>query len=339
MHLRSMSVHRVRERDLGGALDARQMRAFVSLVEHGSLSDAARALGVAQSTMSELLAALERALGARVVARGRGARSLRLTDAGQALLPHARAVLSAFEAAHAAVASVTPEAQASVAIIASESVSTYLLPQAIAPLRARWPNTRFPVTVATCPGVRAGVADGTFDVGILVDPADTRLRSDDLVAPRVVLAPDVPLAVFASPGHPLADGGPPARPGGRAPRAPRRADLFDYPLFVTEATGDFETFLRAYLTADGLPAPKLEVAGTVGGVKTGVAADPRALGILPAYALLDDVRQRRVVHLPVTPAPPRMTLAAILSPTRTRHPSVAALLDEIRRALVPTPAA
>ncbi|HEY4592317.1 MAG TPA: LysR family transcriptional regulator, partial [Thermoanaerobaculia bacterium] len=71
-------------------LELRHLRAFVALVDHGSMTAAAQALGMAQSTVSEAMAALDRTLGTPAVARRRGARGHPLTPAGRALLPHAR---------------------------------------------------------------------------------------------------------------------------------------------------------------------------------------------------------------------------------------------------------
>src|SRR5262245_27670518 len=132
-------------------LEVRQLRALVALVDHGSVTAAARALGVAQSTVSEALSALERALGACVLVRRRGAAGGALTPAGGALLPYARGVLAALEEGQAAVAAVARDARASVEVLANESVSTYLLPGALGALRRRWPHTRFAVTVGACP--------------------------------------------------------------------------------------------------------------------------------------------------------------------------------------------
>src|SRR5437868_7106093 len=86
------------------ALDIRQLRAFVALVENGSVTAGATSLGLAQSTVSEALSSLERALGTAVFLRRRGAHELLLTDAGEALVPHARSILAMLDEAHIAVA-------------------------------------------------------------------------------------------------------------------------------------------------------------------------------------------------------------------------------------------
>jgi Bacterial regulatory helix-turn-helix protein, lysR family len=69
-------------------------------------------LELAQSTVSEAVAALERSLGAQLVVRARGGDGARLTEAGEALVPHARGILAAVDHAHAAIAGATRSARA-----------------------------------------------------------------------------------------------------------------------------------------------------------------------------------------------------------------------------------
>jgi DNA-binding transcriptional LysR family regulator len=76
--------------------------AFVTVVEAGSITAAARRLGVAKSVVSERLAELERAIDGRLVQRT--TRRLSLTEDGQAFLPRARRLLGEAEAAVAELA-------------------------------------------------------------------------------------------------------------------------------------------------------------------------------------------------------------------------------------------
>ena len=72
------------------SFDWNQARAFLVTVEEGSLTAAARALGLTQPTLGRQVAALEDSLG--VTLFDRVGRSLRLTPSGLELLDHVRSM-------------------------------------------------------------------------------------------------------------------------------------------------------------------------------------------------------------------------------------------------------
>lgn len=312
------------------SLELRHLRAFVALVDHGSLTRAARAMGIAQSTVSEALAALERALGTPAVSRRRGGHGITLTLAGQALLPYARRMLAILAEAHTAIAEATNDALASVEIVANESVTSYLLPQALAVVRARWPRTRFAVSVATCPVVRAGVEAARYDVGLwLQEPTRAGDSHASLPSHRVVIA-DVPLTVFAQPTHPLFA----ARGASRTRTATTpiaRDAALPYRIYVSDAAGDFHDLVASWFAADGLGAPRIEGTGSIEGVKHNVAADRSALGVLPSYALEAELRAGSVRALELRPAVPHVRIDAVTVSARRMHPAVEELLAELTR--------
>lgn len=82
-------------------LRADRLQDFVAIVDAGSVSSAARALGVPRATLSRRLSGLERALGVRLVHRS--TRRLVLTTAGEELYRRARRVVADTDAAWAAV--------------------------------------------------------------------------------------------------------------------------------------------------------------------------------------------------------------------------------------------
>jgi DNA-binding transcriptional LysR family regulator len=311
---------RIRATAWNSALEVRQLRAFLAVVERGSLSAAATALGLAQSTVSEALASLDRAMGTPTIRRKRGTIATALTEAGEALLPHAKRVLREIDAAHRAVASVSSEARASIAIVANESVSTYLLAPSLAALRARWPNVRVAVTVGTCDGVRSAVASAHADVGLLLQeigapPSGHALATD-------TLSHDVRLVAFCGADHAL------ARRAGRI----ARQEIAAFPLLIADAAGDFHELVHRYFEADGLPGPPLESAGTIEGVKRGVTGDRRALGLLPHYAVAGDL-DGPMRALDLHPAPPRMQVVALRPVDRAAdHPLVVELIRQLRSA-------
>jgi DNA-binding transcriptional LysR family regulator len=317
----------LRESSWALGLELRQLQAFVVLLDAGSLSAAARILGVAQSTMSEAVAALERALGTRIVVRKRGGHAIALTPAGEALLPHARTVLASLEDAHVAVASVDRDMRARVEVIANESVSTYLLPPALSEVRKQWPNVRFSVTVGICPRITDGLSTARYDLGLMLQ---TDRASSDTVArapthSSTVSLAAIPLVLFASASHPL------ARSGGTPVLRER---LGRSTIFVSDSRGYFFDMVRGFFLADGVPNVRLEATGSVEAVRQSVLTDRLALGVLPLYAVTEDIRSGRLRPILLRPALPRVQLQAALYRVRSpAHPAVAGLLEAIRQSV------
>jgi DNA-binding transcriptional LysR family regulator len=308
-------------------LELRHVRAFVALVEHGSVTGAAHAMSLAQSTVSETIAALERELGTALITHQRGTRSVTLTPAGQVLLPHARNVLAAVGQTYVAIANAAVSARGFVNIIANESVSTYLLSRVLTATRRRWRNTRFTVSVAACPEVREGVKNGGFDLGLFLTAVNRKSpASANSIEGERVVAPLVPLVVFVTPNHPL------AKPASRGPV--RRCSLDSFPVFVSDAAGEYRGLLERFFREDDLPGPRLESTGSIEGVKAAVFSDPQAAGILPSYAVAKEVQARQVVALNLQPALPAVRLVALVG-SRSLHPSMPELLIEIGRICAP----
>ena len=307
--------------------DIRQLRALLAVVEHGSLTRAAAALKLAQSTMSETIASLDRAIGTPVLARRRGGHRLQLTAAGHALVPYARNVMSELRAARRAVSIVATQARSRVDVLTVESLSTYLLPGILAATRKRWPNTRFAVTVAPCSAIRTAVQEGECDLGLLLEerPSDLPRRSDRANAPgRGEIVGEVPLIVFCGPSHALLN---------RATRSPIQLDaLTPYTVFVSDGAGAHYDMLSRYLTTGRMPGPRMEASGSVEATRIAVLADNSALGILPVYAVAAELRTGRARSLCIEPPPPMMRITAYL-PAAGAHPTAEALIDCARQAM------
>lgn len=98
-------VRRTRHRG-GGPMSVEQLNSFVVVAEEGALVRAARRLHVSQPPLTRRIQALEDELGATLFERL--PRGVRLTPAGEALLPRARAVLAALDLARDAVRALGP---------------------------------------------------------------------------------------------------------------------------------------------------------------------------------------------------------------------------------------
>src|SRR5881409_2830961 len=73
-------------------LDVKRLRILKEVADRGSFSAAAEALSYTQSAVSQQIAALEREAGTQLVTRG--SRGIKLTEAGEALVRHADAILT-----------------------------------------------------------------------------------------------------------------------------------------------------------------------------------------------------------------------------------------------------
>src|SRR5919201_6286407 len=86
-------------------LDLKRLRILREVAVRGSFSAAADALYMSQSAVSQQVATLEREVGMPLLARGNG--GPRLTDAGEALLAHADAVIARLEEAERELAAIS----------------------------------------------------------------------------------------------------------------------------------------------------------------------------------------------------------------------------------------
>ena len=150
-------------------LDWNLVRAFQATVDTGSLTAAARAIGVSQPTVSRQVAALEAALGVTLFERV--GRRLELTEPGHALARHAAAMREAAAALALEATGRSESIEGTVTISASDAVAMYLLPPIVGRIRAEAPG---------------------ITVRILVDNAlsDLRRREADIAVRHVRPADD-----------------------------------------------------------------------------------------------------------------------------------------------------
>ena len=119
-------------------LDWSLLQSFLVLAETGSLSRAAPLLASTQPTLSRQLALLEAQIGHSLFERS--PRGLRLTAAGEALLPAARRMREGAQDLTLALAGREQSLAGTVRLTASDIVSTYLLPEVLCALREAHPE-------------------------------------------------------------------------------------------------------------------------------------------------------------------------------------------------------
>ena len=131
---------------MDGSFDWNRMRAFLATADEGSLSAAARSLGLTQPTLSRQVAALEEELGLMLFERvGRG---LVLTAAGRELHNHVRDMGAAADKVALAALGQSQTIEGEVRITANDILSAVFLPRAVARIKALAPNLVIDVIAA-----------------------------------------------------------------------------------------------------------------------------------------------------------------------------------------------
>ncbi|MEU8968908.1 LysR family transcriptional regulator [Streptomyces monashensis] len=175
----------------------RDLRYFAAVAEELHFTRAAERLYVSQPALSKQIRALERQLGAELLRRDR--HGVALTAAGAALLPHARNVLSAWEAGAAAVEATEAARRSTLVVGMSTSPGRGgLLPAVRSRFTAEHPEVTLRLRQLTWDDPTAGLADGGTDVAFVWLPLPDEERYDwTLVAeePRLLALPE---------SHPLA---------------------------------------------------------------------------------------------------------------------------------------
>lgn len=172
------------------------LRAFAAVVEHGSFSRAAEALGISQPTISQRLQNLEQHLGLKLVERRRGAVP---TEMGQRLYTHARRLLTELDGFEAAARELEGLRRGHLRV-------GFSTPPFAMTLLGRFRRVQ--------PAVRLSLVQGTtFDLQEKLLRSEIDAAVMTLMAPpaeplaHVRLAPQR-LAAVVPAGHPLAGGGP-----------------------------------------------------------------------------------------------------------------------------------
>src|SRR3569832_638821 len=120
------------------ALNLNHLRIFRTVIEQGSITRAASVLRISQPAVSRQLAEIESSLGTRLV--GRFARGVRPTAAGQLHGERARRIFAEEAAAEQDLAELLGLARGHLAIGASTTVGSYLVPQVFGDFGRRRPG-------------------------------------------------------------------------------------------------------------------------------------------------------------------------------------------------------
>lgn len=161
-----------------------EIEAFLAVMNYGSISLAAEKLFVTQPALSRKIKALEESLGYRLLTRGRGSRSLELTDCGRAFLSIARRDRQLWDEARA-IPRLLDRSYLRVAVVTS--VACYVLPAALRAYLREDPSLQIRITHCHHYEAADHLFSGVADVGLVSpDIRSGRLESRLLYASPMV---------------------------------------------------------------------------------------------------------------------------------------------------------
>ena len=224
-------------------MDLRQLRTFVEVVDRGSFSAAADALGVTQPAVSQQIQSLERAIGTPLV--DRGGRQATATPRGEVVYRHALRLLAARADLERELAEGHDELSGPLLVGASTGPGEHVLPALMGRFRRANPRVAVSLRVETTSTVIDRVLGRELELGVVGSRRPHRsLRYEPFLRDRVTLA--VPA------GHPFAG------------RRVTLAELHRQPLIVMQEGAGVRSVIEAELRRAGVRMRDLDVAMEMG---------------------------------------------------------------------------
>jgi DNA-binding transcriptional LysR family regulator len=265
-------------------VDLHELRAFEAVAKHRSFTKAAEELFLTQPAVTRQIATLEAGLRTRVFERL--GRTVRLTAAGEVLGRYAAEILRLSSEAESAVADVATGAAGRVAVGASSTAATYVLPQYLRQFRIAWPGVELSVHTGPSAQVVEMVVGGSVDAGIV-----TGFRAQAGLV-------EIPLGDYATgvvvfPEHPLASAG---------SRAVKASELAGSPLILMEEGTNLRTYVDRLLSAAGVEERVTLELDNVEAIKKMIEAR-LGISLLPLVTVEAEVAAGRLIALPLADVP------------------------------------
>lgn len=282
---------------------------FVSVVELGSVSRAAKAHGIAQPSASSRLKHLERQLGLQLLTRSPTGSAP--TDAGVVVAGWAEAILRSAHQLKAGLEAFQAEQSGRLRVTASFTIAEYLLPQWLGRFARQHPGDSVALEVANSTSVIDRLRDGSADLGFI----ETTSPVTDLN--EQVVGTDELIAVVAR-RHPWA----------RRGTVPVEA-LAATPLVTRESgSGTREAFEAELADLDlGPPTAVLEL-GSTSAVRSAVI-NGNSPTVISRLAVADELANGSLVEITVTDLSISRTLRAVWPKQQPLPPLAAQLLDSL----------
>ena len=151
-------------------ISVRQLHYFLSLVQAGSFSRAADAVGVTQSTLSAAIQALEAELGVTLI--DRTGRRMQLLPAGEDFLARARDIVARIEELPAHARQAERPLTTRLRLGVNPSIAPFFLPKVLPATAKAFPELQLTVREGLTRSLLESLRSGTLDVALVAHPYD-----------------------------------------------------------------------------------------------------------------------------------------------------------------------
>lgn len=292
-------------------LDLEGLRAFTEVAARLSFFEAAELLVISPSALTRRIKRLETVMGVDLFERT--TRRVALTAMGRDFLPHAQAVLGAYDGCMQWFAASSHSAAEHLTIACVPTIARNLLPRLVSDYAQRWPEVRIRIVENHVATLVRQVIDGDVDLGIgfLPTPYPGVLLDELMVDPYDLACPkDHPLAALA---------------------AVTWADLKTHPLIVSgngTNSGNRRVLDAVLKQLDWEPGRLVQIehlSTALGLVEAGLG-----ITVVPRSALTPDLRQRLAIK-PLGEPQVSRTIGVLRRRGRTLTPAARAFRLTLRR--------
>ena len=290
-------------------MELHQLEYFVAVAEEASFTRAASRVHVAQPGVSAQVRRLESELGQRLL--DRSGRTVRLTEAGAAVLPFARAALDAVTNARLAVDELAGLVRGQVTIGMVSGCALPVLAELLAGFRKQYPGVAISLTEDNSDRLAEMLGDGRLDlalIGTAGEPANGM---------NTAVLIDEELVAAVAPGHPLA---------GRQTIAIKA--LRDVPLVSLPRGTGVRAALDAACAAAGFE-PRIGFEASALPMVVTMAAQGLGLAVVPESVASMPLAQAAPVIVPITPGT-RSRLELAWPETPSANPAARVLIQQAR---------
>jgi DNA-binding transcriptional LysR family regulator len=293
------------------AVRLKQLRDMLAIARRGSLSAAARELGVAQPALTRSIRELERELGVPLFARE--ARGMVLTPAGRLFLRRASSALSELRRAREEIEQSQGGAEGSVVAGLSIMPHISMLPGALRPFQRRFPKVNLEIIEGLYPSIEAGLLDGSVDLYLGASPPAAiaaGLKVETLFHNT--------RTVFCRKGHPLM-------------QATSLRDLAASEWITPTIGHDAEEDLRRLFASVDLPPPRITIQAHSALTVIVALANSDLLAMLPSQWEEFPLTRGALQAIPIREYLPAPSIVLIRRPDLPLTPAADFLCDLLRR--------